>query len=63
MAEKMNKLVDNFVVQKNNIGKQENIKFPHYFRTTINEKILNILNISPSNANLFDVIHSNYAFI
>lgn len=63
MAEKMNKLVDNFVVQKNNIGTQENIKFPQYFRTTINEKILNILNISPSNANLFDVIHSNYAFI
>ena len=48
-----------YIVTKNNIGIQENIKFPVEYRDKINVKILEILgckNITPS---IFDDIHRN----
>ncbi|MDE6474642.1 MAG: SAM-dependent methyltransferase [Clostridia bacterium] len=60
LASEMIKLSDNFIVHKNNIGIQENIKFPRKYRDLINERLLKILQID-KNVNIFDIIHSNMA--
>lgn len=49
-----------YIVKKNNIGTQENIKYPKKYRDEINSKLLEILNIN-NNSSVFDVIHSNMA--
>lgn len=49
-----------FVITKNNIGVQENIKYPREYRDKINHKILEILGCNISERE-FDVIHSNMA--
>lgn len=50
-----------FIVTKNNVGIQENIKFPKEYRDNINNKLLNIIGVKDAKANIFDVIHSNAA--
>ena len=49
-----------FVIRKNNVGVQENIKYPREYRDQINQRILRILNIEIDNA-VLDLIHSNMA--
>ncbi len=49
-----------YVVTKNNVGIQENIKFPREFRDKINRKILDILGLN-IDEKIFDMIHSNMA--
>jgi hypothetical protein len=49
-----------YVVTKNNVGIQENIKYPREFRNKINQKMLEVLGIKKE-ASLFDLIHSNMA--
>ena len=59
-AKEMIENADNFIVKKNNVGVQENIKYPRKYRDKINEKLLNILG-SVYEKNAFDFIHSNTA--
>lgn len=49
-----------FVITKNNLGIQENIKYPRSYRDKINQRLTKILNIKVSNT-YFDLIHSNTA--
>lgn len=49
-----------FMVMKNNIGIQENIKYPREYRDKINRKLLDILGLN-INERIFDIIHSNMA--
>lgn len=49
-----------YKVYKNNVGSQENLKFPRKYRDEINKKILEIFCIK-KNENIFDIIHSNMA--
>lgn len=49
-----------FVIKKNNVGVQENIKYPRSYRDAINQRILKILGIKIDNSTL-DLIHSNMA--
>ncbi len=56
-------LIDNesrYIVRKNNVGIQENIKFPKRYRDKINERFVKILG-AKLDAKEFDVIHSNMA--
>lgn len=58
----MKKIEKQHIVTKRNAGKdQENIKFPIEYRNKINQRILSILNCK-EDANIFDLIHSNYIF-
>ncbi len=50
----------NFTVTKNNVGVQENIKFPREYRDKINHKILEILGVQEKEE-IFDFVHSNMA--
>ncbi len=59
-AEEMIRSADKYVVTKNNVGIQENIKFPRAFRDKINRKILDILHLQVDEK-IFDIIHSNMA--
>ncbi len=49
-----------FIIKKNNVGIQENIKYPKKYREKINKRMLQILNL-PQDTNVFDVVHSNEA--
>ncbi len=60
LADDMIRCADKFVVTKNNIGVQENIKYPKEYRDKINRKLLDILG-SDIDEKEFDVIHSNMA--
>lgn len=60
MAQEMIGCADNFTVTKNNMGIQENIKYPRVYRDKINRKILDILGFDVSEKE-FDIIHSNKA--
>ena len=58
-----NEMIKNEVkykIIKNNVGIQENVKFPREYRDKINERILRILNLD-INYKIFDLIHSNMA--
>lgn len=59
-AEEMIRSADKYVVTKNNVGIQENIKFPRAVRDKINRKILDILHLQVDEK-IFDMIHSNMA--
>lgn len=60
MAQEMICCANKFTVTKNNVGIQENIKYPKLYRDRINRKILDILRFNISEKE-FDVIHSNMA--
>lgn len=51
---------DEFIVTKNNVGIQENIKYPRSYRDRINQRILSILCFDMQEQTL-DIIHSNMA--
>lgn len=59
-ANEMISKADEFAITKNNVGIQENIKYPKRFRDKINTCLLEILKISAKSSD-FDVIHSNSA--
>ncbi len=52
--------VNEYIVTKNNVGVQENIKYPRKYRDMINGKIFEILHID-NHVDIFDIIHSNMA--
>lgn len=58
-AEMLSKAKD-YIITKNNVGVQENIKYPKMYRDKLNERLLAILKTSAA-AQDFDVIHSNMA--
>ncbi len=60
MAYDMIKSASQFIVTKNNVGVQENIKYPKSYRDKINRKLLDVLGCNISE-NEFDIIHSNMA--
>lgn len=49
-----------FKITKQNIGIQENIKYPVEYRNKINQYILDIMQL-PISAEIFDVVHANKA--
>ena len=59
-SEEMIKSAKNFKTTKNNVGLQENIRYPKEYRDKINQYLLNLLGIN-SDCSVFDVIHSNTA--
>lgn len=59
-AEEMICKTNQYIVKKNNIGVQENIKYPRKYRDKINRKILDILSIN-ADEKIFDIVHSNMA--
>lgn len=52
---------DKYIVTKNNVGIQENIKYPSVYRDKINQRLLDILKTGRSSS-AFDCVHSNRAF-
>lgn len=60
-TQKMISSAPKYTVVKNNVGIQENIKYPKSFRDEINQKFLEILNVN-KNADIFDIVHSERAF-
>lgn len=58
-AEMSSKAKD-FVITKNNVGVQENIKYPRDYRDRINQRFLKILNLKVDNSTM-DLVHSNMA--
>lgn len=60
LYKEMQEKTKDFIVTKNNVGIQENIKFPRIYRDKINSKLLKILDIK-EDEKIFDVIHSNMA--
>lgn len=59
-SEKMIKKSDQYLVTKNNVGTQENIKFPREYRDALNERILQIIGAKDCKE-IFDLVHSNMA--
>lgn len=59
-VKKMSMESSNFIIHKNNVGIQENVKFPKEYRNEINSRMLKIIG-SDSDCSLFDYIHSNMA--
>ena len=51
---------EEYLITKNNIGIQENIKYPKIYRDKINQRFLKILNTDIP-VSTFDLIHSNIA--
>ena len=49
-----------YIVHKNNVGIQENVKYPRRYRDLINERVLQILGIRES-VSVFDYVHSSMA--
>lgn len=49
-----------YKIEKNNVGIQENIKYPREYRDKINARLMSILKINES-ADIFDIVHSNTA--
>lgn len=61
IATQMIKGSTKYIVTKNNVGVQENIKYPREFRDKINRKLLDILGLKNVDEKIFDIIHSNMA--
>lgn len=59
-AEEMIRETEKFVVRKNNVGVQENVKFPREYRDAVNERILRILGRDEP-PEVFDLLHSTSA--
>ena len=49
-----------FIIKKNNVGVQENIKYPRQYRDRINQRFFKILNLKVDNSTM-DLVHSNMA--
>ena len=60
MVQDMSSKAHEFIIKKKNVGIQENIKYPRYYRDMINQRFLRILNIKVENSTI-DLIHSNMA--
>jgi len=60
MAKNMINNSQKYKTTKNNIGIQENIKYPKTYRDQINKRLLNILDINVDEK-IFDIVHSNMA--
>lgn len=60
VAEEMIARAAEFVITKNNVGVQENLKYPRSFRDKINNRLLDVIGINEP-ASIFDVVHSNMA--
>ena len=60
VANEMIESAQNYIVTKNNIGIQENIKYPRKYRDSINQRLLKIIGID-KDAKIFDIVHSNMA--
>ncbi len=58
ITEEMLSLSNTYIVTKNNVGVQENIKFPRIYRDKLNRKFLDILGIK-DNEKIFNIVHSN----
>ncbi|WP_147616078.1 N-6 DNA methylase [Treponema pectinovorum] len=56
----MSKEADKFIIRKNNVGVQENIKYPREYRYKINQRFFKILNIKVDDSTM-NLIHSNMA--
>ena len=59
-AREMISIEKSCIVTKNNVGEQENIKFPRHWRDQINSRLLKILGLD-IDAKIFDIVHSNMA--
>ncbi|MCL2599453.1 MAG: N-6 DNA methylase, partial [Firmicutes bacterium] len=62
MCNEMRQLEEACIVTKNNVGVQENIKFPKKFRTQINAQLLRVLGVGDESRDIFDFVHSNHLF-
>ena len=60
MTTEMSSRAGEFVIKKNNVGVQENIKYPREYRDRINQRLFKILNLEVDNTTM-DLIHSNMA--
>ncbi len=60
IAKEMIKNEKKYIVRKNNVGVQENIKFPRKYRDIINSRIFKILGYQ-AEEKIFDIVHSNMA--
>ena len=60
VATEMINETNKYTVTKNNVGIQENVKYPRQFRDKINRKLLDILGLN-IDEKIFDIIHSNMA--
>ena len=60
IVKEMSSKADDYIVKKNNVGIQENIKYPRQYRDRINQRFFKILNIKVDNSTM-DLIHSNMA--
>ena len=60
IAKEMIACSDKYIITKNNVGAQENIKYPHKYRNAINQRLLNAIGIN-KDAKIFDIVHSNMA--
>jgi hypothetical protein len=60
-AEAMIRLTPEYMITKRNVGVQENVKFPAFWREKINKRFLKILGCDVSEK-VFDPIHANRAF-
>ena len=59
-TQEMSRKAKDFVITKNNVGVQENIKYPREYRDKINQRFFKILNLQVDNSTM-DLIHSNMA--
>lgn len=60
IVKEMSSRASEFIIRKNNVGIQENIKYPRQYRDRINQRLLTILNLKVDNSTL-DLVHSNMA--
>lgn len=50
-----------FTVTKNNVGAQQNLKYPRRYRDALNRRLLDILGLHATPETCFDIVHSNAA--
>ena len=60
IVDEMSRKAKEYIIRKNNVGIQENIKYPRQYRDIINQRFLKILNLKVENSTI-DLIHSNMA--
>ncbi|MBR6127379.1 N-6 DNA methylase [bacterium] len=60
IASEMIKKSKDYIITKNNVGTQENIKYPREYRDKLNERFFRILDIH-EDCKIFDIVHSNMA--
>lgn len=60
IGQEMTARATSFIVTKNNVGTQQNLKYPRSYRDALNRRLLDILGLAQSET-CFDVLHSNAA--